>query len=433
MKDSGLIIIGNGIAGVTAARHVRKRSNMPITIISSESKHFFSRTALMYIYMGHMKYEHTKPYEDYFWEKNNIELLFDHVESIEHASKSLRLRDGGVISYDKLIIATGSKTASYGWPGMELEGVQGLYSLQDLQSMEESTKGISNAVVIGGGLIGVEMAEMLRTRGIEVDFLVRESRFWGNVLPEEEAGMVKHEMEADGVRLHFKSELESFIGDENGKLKAIKTKQGQEFNCQFAGITTGVKPNIDFLKDSGIEIEKGILVNEYLESNVKDIYAIGDCAQLRKPPSGRRPIEAVWYVGKMMGEVVAANICDSPTLYQPGVWFNSAKFFHLEYHTYGLVNAQLQSGEGSLHWMSAKKDRLIRLVYDLSQGNIIGINSMGVRLDHRTCDQWLRSKTSVEEVINQLDQADFNPEFYNIPFRQIKDQLKSNLLLNTTS
>ena len=129
-------IIGNGISGISAARYIRKLSNHEVTVISSESKHFFSRTALMYIYMGHMKFEHTKPYEDDFWSKNKIELLHDHVISIDFNNSAILLKEHDLIHYDKLILATGSRTNFYGWPGQELNNVSGLYSLQDLQTIE---------------------------------------------------------------------------------------------------------------------------------------------------------------------------------------------------------------------------------------------------------------------------------------------------------
>ena len=163
-----LVILGNGIAGVTTARNVRKRSDMKITIISAESDHFYSRTALMYIFMGHMTYENTKPYEDWFWGKNNIELVRGFVNKIDTDNRELSLDEGRKISYDILVVATGSKSNKFGWPGQDLPGVQGLYSLQDLEHLEDNSREISRAVLVGGGLIGVELAEMLTSRGIPV-------------------------------------------------------------------------------------------------------------------------------------------------------------------------------------------------------------------------------------------------------------------------
>ena len=180
-----IVIIGNGISGVTAARHIRKLSDKRITIVSAETDYFFSRTALMYVYMGHMKFEHTKPYENWFWKKNRIELVKGFVKNIESNSKKLHFSDGRILSYDKLIIATGSKPNKFGWPGQDLDGVMGMYHKQDLDNLEKfapNNKVCNRAVIVGGGLIGIELAEMLHSRHIPVTFLVRESSFWNGVL-----------------------------------------------------------------------------------------------------------------------------------------------------------------------------------------------------------------------------------------------------------
>ena len=165
-------IIGNGIAGITAARHIRKQklaSDYKITVISAETDHFFSRTALMYIYMGHMTYEHTKPYEDGFWPKNDIYLMRDYVQQVDTRAKTLKLQQGDPINYDILLLATGSQGNWAGWPGEDLKGIQGMITYQDIEAMEANTDGVKQAVIVGGGLIGVEMAECLHTRHIPGD------------------------------------------------------------------------------------------------------------------------------------------------------------------------------------------------------------------------------------------------------------------------
>ena len=120
-----VVIIGNGISGITAARHIRKFSDNKISIISAESEHFFSRTALMYVYMGHMRWKDIEPYEDWFWKKNRLELIHACVERVSPENKTLYLSDGSTLQYDKLILATGSKTSTFGWEGLDLPQVLG--------------------------------------------------------------------------------------------------------------------------------------------------------------------------------------------------------------------------------------------------------------------------------------------------------------------
>ncbi|NVK65147.1 MAG: FAD-dependent oxidoreductase, partial [Flavobacteriales bacterium] len=360
-----IIIIGNGISGVTAARNIRKKSDEEITIISAESKYFFSRTALMYVYMGHMKFEHTQPYEPHFWEKNRIILKQTFVEKIDTEKKTLHCSNGEQLSYSKLVLATGSKPNKFGWKGQDANRVQGLYSKQDLENMEVNTKGIKSAVVVGGGLIGIEMAEMLLTRNIDVHFLVREKTFWSNVLPEQDSRFIMEHFEKHhGLHMHYGEELEEIHTDNTNSAIGVTTKSGNKIDCQFVGLTAGVSPNIEFIKSSSIETNRGILVNRFLETSVEDVYAIGDCAEFREPVSGRRPIEQVWYTGKFMGETLAHTLTGNRVAYNPGHWFNSAKFFDIEYQTYGDVKSKLEANQAEFVYQHPTEDVLLHFVFD---------------------------------------------------------------------
>lgn len=407
-----IVILGNGVSGITAARHIRKRSDHAITVISDEADYFFSRTALMYVYMGHLRRKDIQPYEDWFWEKNRINLLRSRVIKADFAAKTLHTSDGKTLSYDKLIVATGSQSNKFGWPGQDLDGVHGLYHWQDLEAMERHSAGLQRAVIVGGGLIGIEMAEMFHSRHIPVTFLVREDSFWDMVLPPEESALVNRHIAEHGIDLRLKSELKAILPDASGKCRAVVTSGGETIDCGFVGLTAGVSPNVGFLKGSSLELNRGILVDAYLQTNVPDVYAIGDCAELRAPRPGRRPIEAVWYTGRMMGETVARTICDAPTPYDPGIWFNSAKFFDIEYQVYGDVRAPMPEDQASVYWEHPDGKKSIRLVFERASGRILGFNLMGVRYRHEVCDKWLRDGAHIETVLQQLGLANFDPEFF---------------------
>lgn len=412
-----IVILGNGIAGITAARNIRKLSDHQITVISAESDYFFSRTALMYIYMGHMRLEDTQPYEPWFWQKNRIDLVNGYVEEVNTDKKALILNDARIINYDKLLIACGSKSNKFGWPGQDLQGVHGLYNLQDLEAIEYCSQDLEHAVIVGGGLIGVELAEMFHSRQIPVTFLVREDSFWDIVLPKEESAMVNRHILAQGIDLRLQTELKEIWGTKGSRVKMILTSKGEKIACQFVGLTVGVSPNVEFLHFSNIELGKGILVDDFLRTNIADVYAAGDCAQLRQPQPGRRPIEAVWYVGRMMGEVAAHNIVASiagaeSVAYDPGIWYNSAKFFDIEYQVYGTVLPNPPEHHQSIYWEHPNSKKSIRIVYDRNSSAVIGFNLMGVRYRSEVCLKWIEEKTSVEEVLQQLGMANFDPEFY---------------------
>ena len=431
-----IVIIGNGISGVTAARHIRKLSNKRITIVSAETEHFFSRTALMYIYMGHMQFEHTKPYEDYFWTKNRIELKKGFVSKVDTASKTLHFADEDTLHYDKLILAVGSKPNKFGWPGQDLEGVRGLYSFQDLQYLEDhapNNKICKRGVIVGGGLIGIELAEMLSSRGIPVTFLVRETSFWNGVLPSGESEMINRHIQNHHIDLCLGTNLKEILSDENGKAKAVVIAEtGEEIPCDFVGLTAGVSPNIDFLKESGIELGRGIKVNRKLETNIPDVYAIGDCAEQHEAIGNRRPIEAVWYTGRMMGETVAQTICDNPTEYKPGHWFNSAKFFDIEYQTYGWVFSERSKKEYEehFHWKHEDDTKCITVATHKETGKFLGINTFGIRMRHEIFDQWLTEERDTAYVIQNLRKANFDPEFYKKFEHQVLSAYHQN---NTTT
>lgn len=423
-----IVIIGNGIAGVTAARHIRKLSDNRITIISAESEFFFSRTALMYVYMGHMKFEHTQPYENDFWAKNRIELVHDYVHTVETGAKKVHLNSGRDIIYDKLILATGSISNKFGWPGQDLEGVQGLVSKQDLEQLEitaPNNKVCKRAVIIGGGLIGVELAEMMASRQIPVTFLIREKGFWSGVLPMPNAEMISRHVISHHIDLREEEEMTEIIPDESGKVKAIVTKSGETIPCDFVGLCAGVRPRISFLENSGIELQRGIMVDRYLETSVKDVYAIGDCAQQREPVGERKPIEAVWYTGRMMGEALAQTLCGNPTQWNPGHWFNSAKFFDIEYQTYGWVWSKPKEGHSHFNWEHSDGVRAVTIEYDIASRKFIGINTFGIRMKHEVFDEWLREERDVDYVIDHLMDACFNPEFFDRPFKEILNNFQS--------
>ncbi|KAA9345923.1 NAD(P)/FAD-dependent oxidoreductase [Adhaeribacter soli] len=418
-----VIIIGNGIAGVTAAITIRKLSDYCITVISGENEHFYARTALMYLYLGQLRYENIKPYEDWFWQENRIELRHAWVNRIEFEEKTLILASGETLAYDKLLLATGSQTAFYNWPGQESKGVHGFYDLEDLAKIEKATQRGGKAILVGGGLIAVELAEMLHSRNIDTTILIRDAHYWGKNLPKAEAEMVRKRLEQKGINLLFKTTLEQLEQDSEGWVCAAITNEQERIPCTFVGIATGVQPNLELVKNGSINTQKGILVDQFLETNIPEVFAAGDCAELA---FAENRIEQIWYTGRIQGETAGYNICGHQVPYERGVPFNSAKFFDLEFQTYGSVNPEVNTEESSLFWQNEAGTASIRINYLKDElKTVTGFVLLNVRYRQEVCETWIREQKPLEYVMKHLKEANFDPEFHRRHEKSIQHVYKS--------
>jgi pyruvate/2-oxoglutarate dehydrogenase complex dihydrolipoamide dehydrogenase (E3) component len=225
--------------------------------------------------------------------------------------------------------------------------------------------------------------------------------------------MVSRQIRSHGIDLQENTELDTIHDDGTGAAGSITTKDGATIECQYVGLTAGVSPNISFLKsEESIELGQGVKVDNNLRTSVSNIWAIGDCAEARSPREGRRAIEAIWYTGRMMGETVAYNILGKAVEYDPGIWFNSAKFLDLEYQVYGEVPTHGRAGLATLYWEHEDGEHAVRINYEASTGLVRGFNLMGIRYRQEVCEKWIATETHIEEVLTHLGLANFDPEFY---------------------
>lgn len=407
-----IVIIGFGISGVSVAKTLREQSNADITIVTSESGSFFSRPALMYVYMGKMRFKDILPMPSDYWEKNNIKVVLAAVEAIDCDKQQVVLDNGSVLSFDKLVLATGSVPRSLGLNEQTIGGVQVFYSLQDLLLLQKSAKNIRHAAIIGGGLIGVELAEMFLSTGISFTFWIREKWFGSNFLPEEEAQLVTDYLKRKKIDIRFEREITHFDANEQGQVTSLHSQAGEKVDTDYVCVCVGVKPNLDCLENTNIHTKHGVLVNAYLQTNIPSIYAAGDCVEYAEPSFGRKSVETLWYTGKRMGEYVGSTmLLDYPHHYHQGIFFNSAKFFDLEYQIYGHVPVFQEELYGSVFWKHPQKDKSIRLVYDAVSDEFIGCCVLGIRFRQEVCEKWITEKWKITEVLPVLAAANFDSEF----------------------
>ncbi len=407
-----IVIVGNGITGITAARTVRAlQPDWEVSVISAEADYFFSRPSLMYVFMGHLRFEDTQPYEPHFWTDNRITLRRLYVTRVLTDEKRLLTSDGQFIRYDKLLLALGSTLNTFNWPGQDLPGVQGMVTRQDLDLLETNIRGVDRAVVIGGGLVGIELCEMLHSRGITVTFLVREKHYMDYLFPEEESMLLEKEIVRHGIDLRLETGLDRIEAGPNGRATAVVTRAGERIPCGLVGLTTGVRPNVQITEHTRIRTAFGILVNDCFETSVEDVYAAGDCAEFKERLPGRPITEQLWYSGREHGRIVGRNLAGQRTRYEPGVFFNSAKFFDIEYQTYGSVPAKPSDDTDSVYWEHPSGRQSLRVTFRKDGRAVAGFSALGLRLRQDVCTRWIEEGRTLEYVTNHLIEANFDPEF----------------------
>ncbi len=416
-----IVIVGNGVAGISCALAARKRDlEAEIVVVSKETPYFFSRTALMYAYMDMMQRPDLEPHERSMYENQNIQLIQDEVVDLHSDRSTISLRNKGELTYDRLVLALGASPNMFPWKGADQvkDGIVHFVSMQDLDNCERLTPTTQSAVVVGGGLIGIELAECLAHHGVQVTFLIREPYFWPVALGAEEASYVTEHMRDHGIDVRYGEEIASIEADASGRVSAIKTNKGNTLAAQMLGICVGVKPQVEVFKEATTppKIGRGIVVDETLATSLPNVFACGDCAEIHFPnkKEDERPlIELIWYSAKRQGELVGRNLFGDAIAYRPPLFFNSSKFFEIEYTTVGQV-MQLEAGTPTIYLKHPTKHASVRIVH--KDDRVLGFNMLGSRWDHNKLEQWVNERRSPEYCLKRLKSAQYDVEFGHVSF-----------------
>src|SRR6266852_115351 len=296
------VIIGNGVAGVTAAMTLRQRGRKAgITLISGESDYFFSRTALMYAYMDRLSLRDLEPFERNVWDKQAIRRVRAWVKDLDATRGAIALDTGESIPYDRLLLATGSRPNRPSWEGLDPapDGFVHFVSLQDLQQCERLTKPGDRAIVVGGGLIGVELVECLAHHGMDVTFLILEPWYWPVAMAADEGEMISDHIRRHGVHVVHNEEVIHVAAADDGGVRGVKTRSGKEIECGLLGVAIGVHPAVEWLAQvtTTPRIGRGIQVQPDFSTSLANVWAAGDCAEIVLP--GAKPfVEQIWYSAK---------------------------------------------------------------------------------------------------------------------------------------
>lgn len=331
------VIIGTGVAGIAAIEAIRSVDGSGEIIMLGDDPHgFYSRPGLAYYLTGELpdKALFPKTREDY--KRLDFRYQKARVTKIIRADRSLQLDGKTLLTYDKLLIATGAYAVPLTIPGADLEGVVKLDHFDDARRILKIAKRGKTAVVVGGGITALELTEGLRSRGVTVHYLLRGDRYWSNVLDEHESRIVQARLQEEGVTLHFHSELTEMIG-KRGNVIGVRLQDGRTLKCDILAYAIGIKPRVDLARDAGLELDRGILVDEFMQTNDPDVFAAGDAAQVYDPMTGRSILDSLWSVARDQGHAAGLNMAGQNKPYVKKTPFNVTRLAGLTTTIIGTV------------------------------------------------------------------------------------------------
>jgi NADPH-dependent 2,4-dienoyl-CoA reductase/sulfur reductase-like enzyme len=331
------LIIGMGAASIAAAEAIRGRDpGGEVLLVSEEEEGYYSRPGLAYYLTGEVPEKLLFPFTERDFDRLRLRRLHARVSSLEPEPHEVILEDGARLLYDRLLLATGSLAVQVRLPGTDLDGVVKLDDLSDARRILKRCRRGRTAVVVGGGITALELVEGLRARHVRTHYFLRGDRYWGNVLDETESRIVEHRLQEEGIEIHYHTEVAEILG-KRGRVTGVLTQDGQRIGCEVVGIAIGVRPRKELAEGAGLATERGILVDETLQTSAPDVYAAGDVAQVFDPFSGKSVLDTLWGVAVAQGRIAGRNMAGQADAYRKSVPFNVTRLAGLTTTIIGTV------------------------------------------------------------------------------------------------
>jgi NAD(P)H-nitrite reductase large subunit len=334
---SRFILLGTGVAGIAALQAIRSvDTKSEVILLSDDPFGYYSRPGLAYYLTGEMAEKQLFPFTTSEFQELNVRYVKGRATKILREQHQIEVDGKSRIPYDRLLIAVGSKAVRLKIPGADLEGVVKLDHLTDARKIQQLTRKTKHAVVMGGGITALELVEGLIAQNVRVTYLLRGNRYWNNVLDESESRIVETRLEHEGVELIFHAEVVEVLG-KRGRVDGVRLLDGRIIPCNMLAYAIGIEPRLELVKEAGLTLDRGILVNENMQTNDPDIFAAGDVAQAYDPLSGRSIMDSLWNPARDQGHVAGLNMAGKRSAYLKSAPFNVTRLAGLTTTIIGAV------------------------------------------------------------------------------------------------
>ncbi|MCJ7580009.1 MAG: FAD-dependent oxidoreductase [Candidatus Aminicenantes bacterium] len=394
-----IIVVGNGLAGTIFSKTVHDIDpSVDIQIYSDENYRYYPRPNLIEFLAGNLPYERLFAFSEEWYESQNIHLsLGESIKKITPASNTVELHGGGKQEkYDVLLLANGAHSFFPPFRGIDKKGVFALRTLDDALNILEYVKARDKVAVVGGGLLGLEIARALRTRNLEVEVVEFFPRLLPRQLDIQGAEILKLQIEKMGIGIFLGKATEEILGDRD--IKGLQFKGGETLEADAAIVAAGVRPNIQLAADAGLEVDRGIVVNDYLQTSHKGIFAAGDGVQY----NGQVP--GIISASFEQARIAASNVMGFKQSYQGTIPANTLKVAGIDVTSIGNVNPEEAVEEVRFEDKGAGVYKKIVV----QKGEIIGAIWMGTKKGIKEINQLISQKINIEEFKTSLLNKDFD-------------------------
>ncbi len=411
-----IVIVGNSVAAVNAIEAIREKDKISsITVVSDENYRAYSHPLLPSLVVGEVSRSEERFYyrRSGFYENNKVNtVLGKRVVKLDLEGKTVELDNGERLEYDKLLLACGGKPIKPPMEGLDLEGVHTLTNIKSADKLRKDLKNISHCVVVGGGLIGSKVAEKLAKKGIKVTLVELARRVLFPVLDDTGADYIHRELKGLGVTLMLNDSVSALDGD--GRVGQVILKSGKKIDADGVVVAVGVAPNIDLAKDANLDVDRGIVVNDFMQTSNENVYAAGDVAQAYDIVMGlKRPIPILPLAARQ-GRVAALNMLGMDVKYKGGFPMNSMTIGKTSFISAGIVDSEelevlsIQKGDEYRKFLVDEDNRLKGMILI---NNIEKAGMFNWMIQNRFDVSWIK-----DTFLN----SDFGWKYFNKAFRVLR-------------
>ncbi|NVM31060.1 MAG: NAD(P)/FAD-dependent oxidoreductase [Candidatus Helarchaeota archaeon] len=397
-----VVILGGNIAGSNAADVIKKENpEVDVEIYTEESYFNYTRIKLPAFLCGMVKEDDLITCSAKWYDDRNVKYKKNHrATKILPKKKIVQFENGEQTNYDKLLLCIGSKSNILSIDGVDTDGLFTLKTLDDALKIKDHTKDKDSAIVIGGGLLGLEIAKSLNDLNLKVTVLEFFPRLLPRQLDIEGAEMLRQILSDFNIDVALNASTREITIE--GQLM-VRVADGREFQADMVVMAVGVNPNIELAKQSGIKVNRGIIVDEYMQTNVKYIYAAGDCAEFNERVWGIIP------VAFEQSKIAALNILGKKVKYSEIVPSNTLKIVGVDLTSIGRVTPEKNLPE-EIKFIDPDKRIYKKIV--LEEGRIVGAILLGDRSNQSTIMKLIKTKTDITKFKERILDMDFDLQKY---------------------